>query len=214
MAHIRIVCISDTHSYHKQLILPDGDILIHSGDLTLKGKMYEIEAFSYWLASLKNYEYKIVIAGNHDFAFQDKADEAQEALRGSKSIYLEDSFVIVKGLKIYGSPWQPWFHDWAFNLQRGYDIAQKWAKIPDDTDILVTHGPPFGHGDLTLAGHYVGCEDLLARIKIIKPKLNVFGHIHEAYGMSCDGDTVFINAAVCNRLYQVANAPVVYDMEI
>jgi Icc-related predicted phosphoesterase len=165
--------------------IPDADILIHAGDFTRRGTLDEIEAFDSYLASLKNIEHKIVIAGNHeiylDARFCGKESQrikARDKLRNC--IYLEDDHVELYGYKIYGSPWQPIHVGNAFQLERGSKLRAKWNKIPSDTDILVTHGPPLGYGDRVGSTRNVGCEDLLDEVKNrIKPKYHIFGHIHE-----------------------------------
>ena len=187
------VAISDTHGYHDRLEVPDGDVLIHGGDLTKHGRLEDVEAFDRWLAGLPH-RHKIVIAGNHDFCFQHRPREARALLR--HAIYLEDRAVEVEGVKFYGSPWQPEFFDWAFNLPRGPALAAVWAKIPDDTQVLITHGPPLGIGDLTHRGPHVGCEDLLRRVRQVRPRLHVFGHIHEAAGRFDVDGTIFVNASI------------------
>jgi Icc-related predicted phosphoesterase len=196
---IRIVCISDTHSKTDQEnlpIIPDGDILIHSGDFTDAGAKDEVIKFNEWLGTLPH-EHKIVIAGNHEYSFDPNcikfkklnydaahADDMKKEL--TNCVYLEDSEIVIRGLKIYGSPWQPKFGSGnsAFNVTRGAVLKEKWDKIPDDIDILITHGPPLGYGDNvgTPFGNVVraGCKDLLFTIKNrVKPKLHVYGHIHE-----------------------------------
>ncbi|OWK34470.1 metallophosphatase domain-containing protein [Fimbriiglobus ruber] len=190
---MRIVCISDTHGHHAKWEVPDGDILVHAGDLTDDGDLADVEDFDRWLGTLPH-RHKIVIAGNHDFCFQQQPDRARQRL--SHATYLQDEAVVIDGVKFYGSPWQPWFFDWAFNLPRGADIAAKWALIPADTTVLVTHGPPLGIGDLTKRGDLAGCADLLARVQVVRPKLHVFGHIHEAAGVYHTQETLFVNAAI------------------
>ena len=132
----------------------------------------------------------------------------------SKFIYLQDDTVVVPGgYKIYGSPWQPEFYNWAFNLSRGEDCAKMWEKIPVDTDILLTHGPPVGHGDKCKSGHNAGCVDLLARIADhVKPLFHIFGHIHEGYGATTNGSTIFVNASSCTLSYKPSNPPLVFDL--
>jgi hypothetical protein len=134
-----------------------------------------------------------VIAGNHDWCFQRYPAEARRRL--TNAVYLEDDTAEVAGLKIYGSPWQPRFCDWAFNLDPGPELAAKWAMIPGDTDVLVTHGPPEGILDLTRRWYRVGDADLRARVREIRPGLHVFGHIHEAAGIFRSENTLFVNAA-------------------
>jgi len=129
----------------------------------------------------------------------DRKEVAEQYLADKDIIYLNDTGTTIEGLKIWGSPVQPEFFNWAFNRERGEDICKHWDLIPDDTDILITHGPAFGILDRVLEGEYVGCSDLLKKIKQIKPKIHAFGHIHEAYGQCEEDGTTFINACNVNR---------------
>lgn len=222
---MRIVAISDTHLTHDKadLKIPDGDILIHAGDATFKGRPHEIYRFSKWFGALPH-RHKIFCAGNHDFLFQDNRDRAMNLLFGIDSeyftepshngvTYLQDSATEIEGIKIYGSPWQPWFYDWAFNLQRGAEIKEKWDMIPDGIDILVTHGPPAGYGDIVPGGEKVGCVDLMDAIKRVKPKYHICGHIHHSYGVyETEVGTKIINASICDEAYEPTNAPIVFDL--
>lgn len=215
----KITFITDTHTKHKQLggFLPGGDILIHAGDVMNSGR-HESEAIHFleWFNSLDNYKYKIFIAGNHDRLFEDVPTIARELFGPyhPNIIYLQDSFVEVEGLKIYGSPWQPEFCDWAFNLPRGEKLKAVWDLIPIDTDILITHGPPHGKLDyIKYENRNVGCEELLKRVQEIKPKIHVFGHVHESYGYVFDGNTHYINAAVLNGRYIFQNKPLIVEWD-
>ncbi|MDF1816105.1 MAG: hypothetical protein P1V20_28145, partial [Verrucomicrobiales bacterium] len=114
--------------------------------------------------------------------------------------------------KIWGSPWQPEFHDWSFNLPRGSALAEKWALIPEDTDILITHSPPRGILDLCSHGGREGCDDLLKRVVELRPALHLFGHIHEAHGKEFHNETNYINASICNLGYRPVNSPFVWDL--
>ena len=125
--------------------------------------------------------------------------------------YLQDRGVLIDGVRVWGSPWQPRFFDWAFNLDRGPLLAEKWALIPGDTDILVTHGPPFGTLDLTPRGDRVGCEALAARLNDLRVRLHVFGHIHHGYGVVERGQRISVNASICDERYLPVNAPIVVD---
>ena len=205
---IRLVAISDTHGLHRHLTVPDGDILIHAGDITGHGQVEQVADFNEWLGTLPH-RHKIVIAGNHDFCFQDQPVETAALL--TNCIYLFDEAIALDGLYFYGSPWQPWFFDWAFNLRRGTEIRAKWELIPKETDVLITHGPPLGHGDLTSHGECVGCADLLESVRQKRPKLHIFGHIHEGYGMMQNEHTTFINASSCNLQYRPVQRPIVFD---
>ena len=213
----RITFISDTHTKHNLTSndLPGGDIIIHAGDFMNSGYYWEeVYPFLKWYDDLDNYDTKIFIAGNHDRLFEDRNQEARGLLTGYKTInYLQDETIIVNDTKIYGSPWQPEFYNWAFNLPRnGEDLREKWFNIPNSTDILITHGPPFGHLDVTPYGNLnVGCELLRVRLDSLKPKIHVFGHVHSGYGYKFHEGTHFINAAVLSERYQYTNKPVTID---
>jgi len=206
---LRIVCLSDTHGLHSQLEVPEGDILLHGGDLTRMGQLDQLSEAADWLRSLPH-RYKIVIAGNHDFCLEQQPQKAEALLAGLT--YLKDQLCHCEGLKIYGSPWQPWFHDWAFNLRRGEPLRKVWAQIPTETDIVITHGPPQGILDRCYDGREVGCQDLLERLEVVRPRLHVFGHIHEAYGQRQVEGTLFVNASNRTLQYRPTQKPVVIDL--
>lgn len=209
---MKITFISDTHYQHHNLSLDSGDMLIHCGDFTRKGALADVASFARYL-SLQDFKYKIVIAGNHDFCFEDKRkNEAEKLLTDNSIIYLNDSGISIEEIKIWGSPVQPEFFDWAFNRKRGAEIQAHWKLIPDDTDILLTHGPAFGILDLCKNGERVGCDDLLATIQRINPKIHAFGHIHESYGMMQRDGTTFINACSVNEYYRMANLPINFEI--
>lgn len=206
---MRLVCLSDTHNRAEGIDVPAGDLLLHAGDLTGRGSLREIERAHAWLASLPHPR-KVVIAGNHDFAFQDEPEAAREVM--TDVTYLEDAEVEVDGLRIWGSPWQPWFHDWAFNLPRGKAMAEVWERVSAGVDVLLTHGPPAGVLDRTVHGEPVGCADLRAALPRIRPRLCVFGHIHEGYGRLERDGIVHVNASTCDVSYRPVNPPVVVDL--
>jgi len=202
---MKIVAIADTHTLHDSVDVPDGDMLIFAGDVCSRGSIMEVGIFAGWLAYLPH-KYKIIIAGNHDWAFQRQHDVTVDHL--GDVIYLQDDMIEIEGLKIYGSPWQPEFCSWAFNLPRGDAIKQKWDMIPENIDVLVTHGPPKNILDEVDEGTNEGCEELEKAVRRVKPKYHIFGHIHEGYGVYKSKDTVFINASVCNRNYDPINKPI------
>ena len=159
----------------------------------------------------------IVVAGNHDFLAQKEPATTKMLLEHPKITYLLDEAVVIKGLTFYGSPWTPWFFDWAFNLERGDVIRAKWDLIPDNTDVLVTHGPPAGIMDTIPKGNGVGCLDLFMRLRDVRPKLCIFGHIHHSYGRrewawDLGGFTEFVNASICTEQYKPTNEPIVIDL--
>jgi Icc-related predicted phosphoesterase len=205
---MKIVMTSDTHEKHRQLEVPEGDIFIHAGDFSENINYRSVIEFNDWLGTVPC-RHRIVVAGNHDFIME-KIPDTRKLF--TNAIYLQDESIIIEGLKIYGSPWQPEFFNWAFNLPRGEALAQKWNLIPDDTDILVTHGPPMRIRDW-VGRERVGDQDLLDRVKAVKPLIHVFGHIHAGAGYSQIDGTTYVNAAACDEAYRIKNNPTVIDLK-
>jgi len=233
---MKIVAISDTHTFHRHLtskamgsLLPEADLLIHSGDLTGIGRRDEVEEVFQWFKEIApRYTHGIVfVAGNHDRSFDPKFNyldnqrnipdwlEEKLAFLPDNVYYLENSAVKIEGVKIWGSPVTPWFHGdrWAFNKHRGEEINEVWNTIPNDTDVIITHGPPANIGDyIPRTREYVGCSDLLHRIQVIQPKLVCFGHIHEGYGVQKIDETIFANASICDANYDPTNKPHIIEL--
>ena len=216
---MKITFISDTHNKHEYLtskaydnILGSGDVLVHAGDISMMGKTGEIKNFLDWFSNV-DYTHKIFIAGNHDWGFELVSDIAPE-YKEKNVHYLFDSEVTINGVKFYGSPWQPEFFSWAFNLPRGEKLAEKWKMIPGNTDVLITHGPAKGMLDYTPGGEEVGCQDLFHRIMEVQPKIHVCGHIHWAYGQKNFFGVEFLNASVLNERYQHENKPISVEFDI
>jgi Icc-related predicted phosphoesterase len=218
---MRLVGISDTHGQHRAMkhSLPDGDVLVHTGDCLRTGKnVNELIDFYDWFSN-QPHRYKVQIAGNHDWFFQTNPSVAQ-SLIPTNIIYLQDSFTTICGKVFYGAPWTPVFFSWAFMKARGPHIKRVWDQIPLDTDILITHGPAYGHGDLappfkTRYARNAGCLELLHRIKEVQPQLHIFGHIHCAYGITQSDEipmTTFANVSTCNEQYAPINLPIVIDI--
>jgi Icc-related predicted phosphoesterase len=208
---MKFVTISDTHFKHSSLVLPKGDILIHAGDITRKGDKSEVVDFLNWFEK-QDFEYKIFIAGNHDFLFEKETKANIKKLIPKSVTYLNDSAATINGLKIWGSPITPYFFNWAFNRHRGNAIKKHWDLIPIDTDILITHGPIFGVLDKTIDGQNVGCKDLENKIFELKPKVHICGHIHEAYGKVDKYGIQFINASVLDHHYNLVNKPIEFEL--
>ena len=237
---MKLVCISDTHNKHWEIpSLPDGDLLLHAGDLTGIGRQTEVADFVEWaIQQAPRYTYGIAfIAGNHDRSFDPKFGEyapEDEYKEGPKhkpewliSIlrtlkfnttgvhYLEDSWIKVGSVKVWGSPITPWFHGdrWAFNRHRGPEITESWNEIPSDVNVVMTHGPVAYKLDyIPTTQEYVGCEDLRKKIDSIAPLLHLSGHIHEGYGVDYNTNTTFVNASICNEYYEPRNKP--WEIEI
>uniref|UniRef100_A0A0G4IDE4 Calcineurin-like phosphoesterase domain-containing protein n=1 Tax=Chromera velia CCMP2878 TaxID=1169474 RepID=A0A0G4IDE4_9ALVE len=229
--------MSDTHNLHEFIKVPPGDVFIHCGDFTQTGGAHEVSRFCEWVKALPH-EHTVVIGGNHDLILEEglwekfhkhrfrqpkpKEGEAEATSESMKALtrqsctaYLEDEAVEIRGVKFYGSPYSPRFHDWAFNIDRGRLSEQKWMQIPKDTDVLITHGPPLGRMDKCFSGQFAGCEDLLKIVQQrVKPSLHLFGHIHESHGLSFDGHTVYANAANVNLQYDPHFKPFVFDIPL
>jgi len=205
---MKIICISDTHGLHGHLKgkIPDGDMIIHSGDFCNGGDYFECVEFFAWFGSLPH-KYKLVIAGNHD-VWMEKASRSEiNAIIPPGIHYLQDEGVTIEGLNFWGSPVQPEFFDWAFNRKRGLAIQEHWNLIPKNTDVLITHGPPMSILDKAPDNTHVGCANLFTTIRDLKLKLHVFGHIHDGYAIEVKNNTMFVNAAICTEQYKPTNAP-------
>ncbi|CAE7310144.1 Mpped1, partial [Symbiodinium sp. CCMP2592] len=191
-------------------------------DFTNTGELEEVRSLNKWLEDYPA-KRKVLIAGNHDITFQEdyyisrgaqrfhggvRCNSSQAKRSLTCCTYLEDTSVEMQGYRIYGSPWQPDFNDWAFNLPRGEALQRCWAAIPLDTDILVVHGPPAGYVDVTPVGRK-GDVDLLAAIQ---KRIVVTGHLHMGHGTATDGTTLFVNAATCTEENAPIQPPIVFDL--
>ncbi len=203
---LRIVAVADTHLFHDRLQVPEGDVFIHAGDMCRGGSIEDLARSAAWIRALPH-AVKIVVAGNHDWAFVREPERARDLL-GADVAYLEDSGTTVGSLSFWGSPWQPTYAAWAFNLERGAALAEKWSRIPDRLDVLVTHGPPRGFGDRGSVPERAGCADLLARVRTVKPRLHLFGHIHQDGGYFEDGGIALANVTTSECM----RAPTVIDI--
>ena len=159
----------------------------------------------------RDFGYKILIAGNHDFYFEREADEQIEKIIPNGIIYLKDTGTTIEGLRIWGSPITPWYFNWAFNRHRGESIQRHWDLIPNQVDILITHGPVFRTFDTNKKREHVGCKDLFLKVQQVRPKVHICGHIHESYGMIDKTGIKFINACILNDKYEMVNSPMLED---
>jgi hypothetical protein len=229
---MRLTILSDTHTRHGLIPLtdlPGGDILIHAGDIMNSGyNKNDIHDFCTWFSNIKGYNDKFFIAGNHDRLFELEPEVVKGYLKDYPMIdYLEDEQVTMyfdgpngdhteDNIRIYGSPWQPEFYSWAFNLPKnGIQLAGKWEAIPDNTDILITHGPAFGTLDTVVGRPWdaLGCELLAQRIERLRPKIHICGHIHSGYGYVFKDGTHFFNASVLDESYEYTQKPMTFDWD-
>ncbi len=208
---MKVVALSDPHGNLPEI--PPCDLLLLAGDLcptTDHDPRFQARwlntMFRSWLEQLP--AGKIVgIAGNHDFVFERAPDLVPPDLPWT---YLQDVECRWRGLRIWGTPWQPWFYDWAFNGDPEL-LESKWELIPPDTDVIVVHGPPRGYGDGVVrvdgGAENTGCPHLLAKIAEVKPRLVVFGHIHEGRGQWQLGPTTLANVTLLDVAYRVRYQP-------
>jgi len=199
---MRIIAVSDTHGLHNRIeSLPDGDVLVHAGDVMNSGfDPEDIRSFNLWLGK-QPFECRIVVGGNHDRFFQNSSEQARGLL--TNAIYLENSGAAINGVSFWGSPYTPEFLNWAFMYPRGETARKYWDLIPQNLDVLITHGPPFGILDqVAPVGEHLVCAELLEAVEVKKPKVHIFGHIHGGAGTFDNGVTRFINAAYLNERYK------------
>lgn len=211
---LKIVAISDTHCAHNTVVIPECDILIHAGDESFRGTEKETREFAQWFDK-QPAKHLIWIPGNHSLGVEKSWPNSLSWMKdhSPRTNVLMDSTVTVEGLKVFGSPRTPWFHNWAWNELRGPAIRKYWDLIPQDTSIVVTHGPPHGILDLVNNWEHTGCEELRKAIDRVNPKLVVFGHIHEGYGTYVNGaGTIFANASIMTENYEPKNKPIVIDL--
>lgn len=235
---LKVCHISDTHGYHNYMNVPECDLLIYSGDLSMSGERYTVESFFKWISRLSQCTYKCVVAGNHDLCFDphrggnngEKPEWLQELIddfmgvespfgqtgEPKTNFYLENSSCEIWGVKIWGSPTSAWFGGdrWAFNV-RSHEAKELYSTIPLGTDIVVTHGPAHTYGDWAInCACYTGCYELADAIKRVKPLLHLFGHIHESYDVyPTSHGTYHVNGCVCDLSYTIRREPWLLDVD-
>lgn len=218
---MKIVAISDVHCRWNKLIIPECDILISCGDYSFKGEKHVVKDFHKWLDK-QPVKHIISVQGNHELWVEKNFLEAKQVAQEAcpRVHFIEEDEVIIDGIKIFGSAWTPWFHSWAYNAHRGDEIKCHWDKIPNDTNILITHGPPYKILDELVfpngegKGHFVGCEVLLKKVQEIKPDLHFFGHIHNWGGREIHQDgTSFYNASICDEQYYPSNSITIIEYQ-
>jgi Icc-related predicted phosphoesterase len=207
---IRIVLTGDTHEKHRDLTVPPGDLLIHVGDITNFSKRPEvIQDVNTWLGA-QPHPYKVLIPGNHDFALEDPTSRGMI----DNAVVLINESIEVMGLKIWGSPTTP-MRDGAFGTPDDRERARIFSLIPDNTDIVITHGPPLGLLDQTMTSkEHLGCVQLLNAVCRVRPTLHVFGHVHAGHGTTTFADILFVNASLAGPDGSLSHPPTVVDVEM
>lgn len=217
MKTLTLTAISDTHNRHRKMTLPETDIIVHAGDATSMGYVHEVTEFMKWYGSL-DYQLHIFIPGNHDWLFEKQPALAKQICEDNGVILLNDSGMEIDGFNFWGSPVQPYFCNWAFNRYRGEDIKKHWNLIPNNTDVLITHGPPhmildrLEYVDGTPKDEWVGCEMLTEAIKRVKPQIHLFGHVHCGYGEHHEDGVSYYNVSICDEAYFPSNPPTVIEL--
>lgn len=208
---MKLICIGDTHNKHQEIIVPEGDVVIHVGDFTEAGTKAETIDFINWFSKLPH-PHKIFIAGNHDFFMEKSSPETIKKMLPENVFYLEDEGIEIKGIKFWGSPVTPGDGAWAFNRDRGLQIKKHWNKIPDDTRVLITHTPPYSIKDTLNNKQHIGCEELFKRIKQLQLQLHIFGHLHNTFGKTRISPTTFINASSLDDYYRYLHSPIIFEI--
>lgn len=217
---MRLVFISDTHDLQQDMRhpIPEGDVLIHTGDATWKGRQGEVKRFSKWMKT-QPHSYKLFVPGNHDITFETKRQYAEGMWLDPSVMVLINKSVTIEGVKFFGCPVvKPWDgYEWAFGVESISRRKHIYGSIPEDVDVLLTHQPSYMMLDLNLSNQHEGDVQLRHCVERVKPKVHAHGHIHEAYGVQAmyhgDGSkTTCINAAICDRDYVPVNKPIVLDI--
>jgi hypothetical protein len=237
MKRFKCTAISDTHCVHDKVDVGSGDFLFHSGDATFFGQPDEVYPFLDWMAE-QDFTHKVFIAGNHDFGFEPMGygdgngqhcsedgrfgfrhmelrkgleNEYRQYAEERGITYLDKEVVILDGISIYGIPDQPYFYGWAFQYSDDEKAKTVFSRIPNNLDILITHGPPKDILDKVTTRHPAercGCPILADSVHKKRPRYHIFGHIHDSYGMLEKDGTTYINAATCDHEYRPTNPPI------
>ncbi|MBZ9729583.1 metallophosphatase domain-containing protein [Salegentibacter sp. JZCK2] len=208
---MKVICISDTHNKHEEIPIPDGDVLIHAGDITEGGTKREVIDFLKWF-SAQSHQYKIFIAGNHDFYFEKNSEEDINEIIPENVHYLKDSEIIINDIKFWGSPVTPGDGTWAFNQKQAQEINKHWEQIPDDTKVLITHTPPYKIKDVLNNGRHIGCGSLTQTLQNREIGYHIFGHVHDSYGITTVAGTKFINASCLDNQYRYLHQPLEFRL--
>lgn len=205
-----LVLFGDTHELHREVEVPTGNILICVGDFTMFSRSFSaIVDFNEWLGELPH-RHKIVVPGNHEFFLE--SNPKRRGLLDNAHVLIDEG-IEIEGLRFYGSPMTP-LYGAAFGKSSPNDRERHWSKVPDDTHVLVTHGPPFGILDVSPdQAERMGDPELRNRVRELPSlKLHAFGHIHGAHGAVEEDGVTFANVALMGHLGDLVQAPTVLRM--
>ena len=207
---MKIIVVSDTHGQHDKLGTLSGDVLIHCGDMFNLGDedQKHLRRIDAWFGR-QDFELIICTGGNHDFVLE--AALRSNAAPFDNAIYLQDQRHTHDGVVFYGAPWTPFLSTHAFYAS-DTDLYDRWSRIPEDTDVLVTHTPPFSILDQSSRGMVLGCKHLANAIERVTPTIHCFGHVHAGAGLLDTGTTVFVNASSVNSDLDLIQEPVVVEI--
>ena len=207
---MKITMISDTHNNHRDLGTLEGDVLIHCGDMLrlFQDDSNSLADIDEWFGE-QQFDLILCIGGNHDHMLQDQANKHFRPFKNA--VYLQDEIYEHQGVVFYGAPWVPELEGHAF-FQPDEVLKQKWAMIPQETDVLITHTPPLGILDQSSRGMRFGCRDLLNELPRVSPKLHCFGHVHNSTGVLEQGETTYVNAASVNSQYSLVKDPLTCEI--
>lgn len=208
---MKIVAFSDSHWRLDKLEIPPGDVLVFAGDWSQSnGSIMDAIKFAAFVKKVPC-KHKIIIAGNHDFCAQSESSIVKQVFSEAGAIYLQDNGCEIGRIKFYGTPWCPEFMNWAF-MKPDYDLTYVFKKIPTDTDVLITHTPPYGILDKIENRESVGSHALEETLRRVKPAIHIFGHIHNGYGHEYSDHTIYYNVSVCDDDYNLINKPTIIEV--
>lgn len=218
---MRLVIFSDTHNQHASVPIPDGDVLVFCGDACAYGTAQDFMAFAEWFGSYPH-ALKLYVAGNHDLIVESSRDACAGILHAkANAVYLEDSGIVLpNGMNCWGSPWTPRSLNWAFQQDPGPELRAIWQKVPNNTNVLITHGPSYGLLDLYNSTENIGDPQLRNRIEELRElKVHAHGHVHEGYGTAlhtnvAGAQVLCVNAALVDQRVRLdpTRSPVVLDL--
>ncbi len=207
---LKLTVISDTHGKHTQLGRLRGDVLIHCGDMfnMFSQSHDDFDRMDAWFGE-QDFDLILCVGGNHDFELEKRSTYAHSPFKNA--VYLEGSAFDFDGIRFFGAPWIPELSGQAYYVD-DYALPGKWAEIPSDVDVLITHTPPGGILDVSSRGLELGCPHLLSAIERTKPTVHCFGHVHASSGTHTNDTTTFVNAALVNSRYELHHPP--YELEL